>query len=81
MFLLKIVNELYMVIKILRYFLIKKGGYDKQNPLKKIRESLMMGKTELAGRARISPLTIGRIEKGWNRRIETETDKKIILTP
>lgn len=48
-----------------------------ENSLKKVRESLLMGKTELARTAGVSPLTIDRIEKGLPCR--TETKKKIIM--
>jgi DNA-binding XRE family transcriptional regulator len=43
-----------------------------QNSLKNIRESLLMSKAELARKARISPLTIARIEKGMPCRLETK---------
>ncbi len=48
-----------------------------QNSLKKIREQLLMSKAELARKAGVSPLTIDRIEKGKNCRMETK--RKIIL--
>ncbi len=48
-----------------------------QNDLKKIRESLMISKSELARKANISPLTIARIENGKPCRLETK--RKIIL--
>jgi predicted transcriptional regulator len=35
----------------------------KGNSVKKIRESLLMSKTELARKAKVSPITIARIEK------------------
>ncbi|MBW2671074.1 MAG: helix-turn-helix transcriptional regulator, partial [Deltaproteobacteria bacterium] len=47
------------------------------NTLKKIRESLMMSKAELARKANISPITITRIENGMPCRMETQ--RKIIL--
>jgi DNA-binding XRE family transcriptional regulator len=47
-----------------------------RNSLKKIRESLMMSKSELAGKANVSPITIARIEKGFSCRLETK--RKII---
>jgi len=47
------------------------------NSLKKIRESLMMSKAELARKANISPITITRIEHGMPCRMETQ--RKIIL--
>jgi DNA-binding XRE family transcriptional regulator len=48
-----------------------------KNNLKKIRESLMLSKTELARQANVSPITITRIEKGMPCRMETQ--RKIIL--
>jgi len=48
-----------------------------KNPLKKIRESRLMSKTELARKANVSPLTIMRIEQGKPCRIETQ--RKILL--
>ena len=47
------------------------------NIVKKIREELLMSKAELARKAGVSPLTIDRIEKGKNCRMETK--RKIIL--
>lgn len=47
------------------------------NRLKRIRESLMMSKAELARKANVSPITIGRIEKGMPCRMETK--RKIII--
>jgi DNA-binding XRE family transcriptional regulator len=48
-----------------------------KNSLKEIRESLLMSKSELARKANISPITIARIEKGMNCRMETK--RKILL--
>ncbi|MDQ1330987.1 MAG: hypothetical protein QG578_1252 [Thermodesulfobacteriota bacterium] len=48
-----------------------------KNSLKKIRESLMMSKAELAREANVSPITISRIEDGMPCRMETK--RKIIL--
>ncbi|OQW99827.1 MAG: transcriptional regulator [Desulfobacteraceae bacterium A6] len=48
-----------------------------KNSLKKIRESLMMSKAELAREANVSPITISRIEEGMPCRMETK--RKIIL--
>ena len=42
-----------------------------------MREELLLTKAELARKARVSPLTIDRIEKGKSCRIETK--RKIIL--
>ncbi len=47
------------------------------NYVKKIRESLLMSKAELARKAGISPLTVTRIESGCPCRMETM--RKIIL--
>ena len=54
-------------------------GRDKldQNALREIRERLLVGKTELARKAGLSPITIDRIEKGMDCRMETK--RKIIL--
>jgi len=48
-----------------------------KNDLKKIRESLMMSKAELARKANISTITITRIENGMPCRLETK--RKIVL--
>ena len=47
------------------------------NIVKKIREGRLMSKAELARKAGVSPLTIDRIERGKNCRMETK--RKIIL--
>ncbi len=47
------------------------------NLVKQIREGLLMSKTELARKAGVSALTIGRIEKGMACRLETK--RKIIV--
>jgi predicted transcriptional regulator len=49
----------------------------KNNSLHKIRESLLMSKSELARKANVSPLTIARIEDGQPCRMETK--RKILL--
>jgi len=49
----------------------------KENALKKTREALLMSKAELARAARVSPITIARIENGMPCRMETK--RKIIL--
>jgi DNA-binding XRE family transcriptional regulator len=49
----------------------------RNNIVKEIREELLMSKAELARKAGVSPLTIDRIEKGKNCRMETK--RKIIL--
>ncbi|MBW1693167.1 MAG: helix-turn-helix domain-containing protein [Deltaproteobacteria bacterium] len=43
-----------------------------KNSLKKIRESLMVSKSELARKANVSPITIARIEQGLPCRVETK---------
>ncbi|MCJ7541831.1 MAG: helix-turn-helix domain-containing protein [Desulfobacterales bacterium] len=48
-----------------------------KNSVKKIRESLMMSKAELSRKANVSPITISRIERGLDCRMETK--RKIIL--
>lgn len=48
-----------------------------KNSLKKIRESLLMSKSELAREANVSPITITRIEEGMPCRMETK--RKILL--
>lgn len=48
-----------------------------KNSLKKIRESLLMSKSELAREANVSPITISRIEEGKPCRLETK--RKILL--
>ena len=49
----------------------------KPNSLKQIREKLMMRKAELARKAKVSQLTISRIEQGMACRIATQ--RKILL--
>ena len=48
-----------------------------QNAVKKLREELLLSKAELARKAGVSPLTIDRIERGKECRMETK--RKIIL--
>jgi DNA-binding XRE family transcriptional regulator len=48
-----------------------------QNIIQKIREELLMSKTEIARKAEVSPLTISRVEQGKPCRMETK--RKIIL--
>ena len=48
-----------------------------KNALKQTREALMMSKAELARAAKVSPITISRIENGLPCRVETK--RKIIL--
>ncbi len=47
------------------------------NKLKKMREKLLMSKSELARKAGVSVLTIDRIEKDGRSRMETK--RKILL--
>jgi DNA-binding XRE family transcriptional regulator len=42
-----------------------------RNHLKQFREDLMMSKTELARKAKVSPITIARIENDMPCRLET----------
>jgi predicted transcriptional regulator len=55
------------------------GGENKLNhtALKRIREGLLISKAELARKAGVSPITIDRVEKGMDCRMETK--RKIIL--
>ena len=48
-----------------------------KNNVRALREELLISKAELARRAGISPLTIGRIEGGADCRMDTK--RKIIL--
>ena len=48
-----------------------------KNKVRKLRESMLMSKTELARLAGVSPVTIDRIERGEECRMETK--RKIIL--
>ena len=48
-----------------------------KNNLKEIRESLMMSKAELSRAAKVSPITISRIENGMPCRMETK--RKLLL--
>ncbi len=48
-----------------------------KNSVKKLREQKMMSKAELARLAGVSPVTIDRIERGEDCRMETK--RKIIL--
>lgn len=47
-----------------------------KNNLRKIREELLISKAELARKAGISPLTIDRVENGYECRVDTK--RKII---
>jgi DNA-binding XRE family transcriptional regulator len=59
------------------WFLRIRRGKLGRNLVKGIRETLLMSKAELARKAGVSPLTIDRVEKGKNCRMETK--RKIIL--
>ncbi|MCL2102679.1 MAG: hypothetical protein FWH25_01435 [Syntrophorhabdaceae bacterium] len=48
------------------------------NNVRRIREGLLMSKAELARRAKLSVLTIDRVEKGFPCRVDTK--RKIILS-
>lgn len=48
-----------------------------ENNLKRIRESLLMSKSELAREANVSPITISRIEQGKPCRMETK--RKLLM--
>ena len=48
-----------------------------KNSLRKVRESLMVSKAELSRKAKISPMTITRIERGEACRMETK--RKVVL--
>ncbi len=47
------------------------------NYVKEARESLLMSKAELAREARVSPITIARIEKGMPCRMETKRGREL----
>ena len=47
------------------------------NLVKRIREQLLMSKSELARKAGLSPLTIDRVESGMSCRMDTK--RRIIL--
>ena len=58
-----------------------KGNNIKENPaynrVRKVRESLLISKAELASRAGVSTLTVSRVEKGLPCRMDTK--RKILL--
>ena len=49
------------------------------NAVKEIREGLLMSKAELARKAGVSPLTIDRVEKGKDCRMETKRKRILAL--
>ena len=55
----------------------KRIRYMSKNSLKTVRESMLVSKAELARRAKVSPITITRIENGLPCRMETK--RKILL--
>jgi DNA-binding XRE family transcriptional regulator len=81
--LLKILDKLiYICISIEKFYyihslIVSEEWVVGQNTVKKIREELLLSKAELARKAGVSPLTIDRIERGKNCRMETK--RKIIL--
>jgi len=50
----------------------KPKTHEKSNNVKYIRERLLMSKSELARKAGVSVLTISRVEKGYDCRLETK---------
>jgi DNA-binding XRE family transcriptional regulator len=56
----------------------KEKGKVEPNNVRKVREGLLLSKAELARRAKISVLTIDRVEKGMACRMDTK--RKIILS-
>jgi DNA-binding XRE family transcriptional regulator len=57
---------------------VKEKSKVELNNVRKIREGLLMSKAELARRAKLSVLTIDRVEKGMACRMDTK--RKIILS-
>lgn len=55
----------------------QKSGQKKRNNVKMLREQQLMSKAELARKAGISALTVGRVEEGKSCRMDTK--RKIIL--
>ena len=49
------------------------------NVLKKIREDLLISKAELARKAKVSSVTIDRVEKGMSCRMETKRNILLAL--
>jgi len=56
----------------------KENAKVEPNNVRKVREGLLLSKAELARRAKISVLTIDRVEKGMTCRMDTK--RKIILS-
>ena len=56
---------------------LRRIGPMKENALRRAREALLMSKAELARAAKVSPITISRIENGLPCRMDTK--RKIIL--
>ena len=57
---------------------VKENVKVEPNNVRKVREGLLLSKAELARRAKISVLTIDRVEKGLACRMDTK--RKIILS-
>lgn len=53
------------------------GAYMIMNSVKKLREERLMSKAELARLAGVSPITIDRVERGEECRMETK--RKVLL--
>ena len=60
-----------------REFILQGGKRLRHNNVKSFREQLLMSKAELARKAGVSPLTIDRIEKGKECRMDTK--RKILF--
>jgi len=60
-----------------REFILQGGKRLRYNNVKSFREQLLMSKAELARKAGVSPLTIDRIEKGKECRMDTK--RKILF--
>ncbi len=60
-----------------REFILQGGKHLRHNNVKSYREQLLMSKAELARKAGVSPLTIDRIEKGKECRMDTK--RKILF--
>jgi len=56
---------------------VQQKNPEADNSLRAFRESLLMSKAELARKARVSAITISRIEDGYPCRMDTK--RKIIL--
>ncbi len=70
-------NDCVKEINVLYKLDLIQEGKLSHNLVKQTREGLLMGKAELVRKAGVSALTISRIEKGLNCRLETK--RKIIV--